>query len=213
LHATSDNTPVALTVGEQTVVGRATGGNIAALAIDSDLSSVSANDDTIPSAKATKAMGDLKLPLAGGTMTGDITLGDNTGILIPNTLTADTKYSGTTMTGTAGENVAFGNVCYMKSDGKLWKADANGTGTYPAKVIALGTISADASGTFLVLGKVRNDAWNWTIGGNIYLSTTAGDMTQTAPSATDEVIQVLGTAFPNADTILFNPSGDYITHT
>ena len=56
LQATTDDTPVALTVGEQTVVGRATGGNIVALAIDSDLSSVSANDDTIPSAKATKAM-------------------------------------------------------------------------------------------------------------------------------------------------------------
>lgn len=72
LYATTDNTPVALTVGEQTVVGRATGGNISALAIDSDLSSVSANDDTIPSAKATKAMGDLKLALAGGNMSGAI---------------------------------------------------------------------------------------------------------------------------------------------
>jgi hypothetical protein len=73
LYATTDNTPAALVVGEQTVVGRATGGNITALAIDSDLSSVSANDDTIPSAKATKAMGDSKLPLAGGTMTGKAT--------------------------------------------------------------------------------------------------------------------------------------------
>lgn len=60
LHATSDNTPVALTVGEQTVVGRVTGGNIAALSIDSDLTSVSANDDTVPSAKAVKAVTDLK---------------------------------------------------------------------------------------------------------------------------------------------------------
>lgn len=72
LQATTDDTPVALTVWEQTVVGRATGGNIVALAIDSDLSSVSASDDTVPSAKATKAMGDLKLPLAWGTMTGKV---------------------------------------------------------------------------------------------------------------------------------------------
>lgn len=62
LYATSDNTPAALTVTEQTVVGRATGGNIAALAIDADLSSVSANDDTVPSAKATKAYADLMVP-------------------------------------------------------------------------------------------------------------------------------------------------------
>ena len=61
LAADTDDTPAALTVTEQTLVGRATGGNIAAIAIDSDLSSVSDNDDTIPSAKATKAMGDLKV--------------------------------------------------------------------------------------------------------------------------------------------------------
>ena len=58
LRATTDDTPVALTVTEQTVIGRATGGNIAALAIDSDISAVSANDDTVPSAKASKAAND-----------------------------------------------------------------------------------------------------------------------------------------------------------
>ena len=79
LYATTDDTPVALTVGTNTVVGRVAGA-ITTLTVDSDLSSVSANDDTVPSAKATKAMGDLKLPLAGGTMTGDITLGDTTSI-------------------------------------------------------------------------------------------------------------------------------------
>ncbi|OQB44666.1 MAG: hypothetical protein BWY01_01727 [Synergistetes bacterium ADurb.Bin155] len=64
LKADSDNTPEALVVGEQTVVGRATGGEITALSIDSDLSSVSSADDTIPSAKATKAYADLMVPLA-----------------------------------------------------------------------------------------------------------------------------------------------------
>lgn len=67
LYATTDNTPVTLTVGEQTVIGRATGGNISALSIDSDLSSVSVNDDTVPSAKATKAALDLKIPYSGAT--------------------------------------------------------------------------------------------------------------------------------------------------
>ena len=73
LYATTDDTPVALTVGEQTVVGRVTSGAIAALAIDSDLASVSANHDTLPSAKATKAYADLMLPLAGGAVTGQTT--------------------------------------------------------------------------------------------------------------------------------------------
>lgn len=78
LKADTDNTPAALTVGEQTVVGRATGGNIAALSIDSDLSSVSANDDTIPSAKATKAALDGKManPM---TTAGDVIYGGASG--------------------------------------------------------------------------------------------------------------------------------------
>lgn len=133
--------------------------------------------------------------------------------VMPNTLTTDLTYSGQTMTATAGESLVFGDVCYAKSDGKMWKADANGTNTYPVRVMALGTINADASGTFLIQGKVRNDAWSWTIGGTLYLSTTAGSMTQTQPAATDDVIQVLGYAFPNADTIIFNPEGDIITRT
>jgi hypothetical protein len=70
LAATTDNTPAAVTIAEQKILGRATGGNITALDIDSDLSSVSANDDSVPSAKATKTALDAKLALAGGTMTG-----------------------------------------------------------------------------------------------------------------------------------------------
>jgi len=99
LYATSDNTPTALTVGEQTVVGRATGGNISALAIDSDLSSVSGSDDTLPSAKATKAALDLKANLASPTFTGTVTIpktteiqdtsADHQYVLAVNELTAD----------------------------------------------------------------------------------------------------------------------------
>ena len=59
LYATTDNTPVALTVGTNSVVGRVAG-NITTLAVDSDLTSVSASDDTVPSAKATKTALDLK---------------------------------------------------------------------------------------------------------------------------------------------------------
>jgi len=58
VYATSDNTPARLTVGEQTVVGRATGGAVAALSIDSDLAATSASDDSLPSAKAAKTYTD-----------------------------------------------------------------------------------------------------------------------------------------------------------
>jgi hypothetical protein len=51
---------------------------------------------------------------------------------------------------------------------------------------------------------VRDDTWNWTVGGAIYLSETAGALTQTAPSTTDSVVRVLGYAV-TADVIWFNP--------
>jgi hypothetical protein len=112
----------------------------------------------------------------------------------------------------AGENLVFGDVCYFKSDGKLWKSSASTAGTYPALFMALGTITANNSGMFVLNGVVRNDTWNWTVGGAIYLSTTSGSITQTQPSATDNAIQVLGIA-THADRLYFNPSVDYITHT
>ena len=215
LYATTDNTPVALTVGEQTVVGRATGGNISALSIDSDLTSVSANDDTIPSAKATKAALDAKLSLAGGTMTGDITLGENTAVVYDPALSADGKYCGITEVVTAGETVAFGNVVYFKAaDSKWWKTDADAEATAgPVKIgIVVVGGNADASITIMHRGKIREDDWNWTAGDELYLdTTTAGGLTATAPSGADDVLGIVGYA-QTADSIWFEPDNTYIVH-
>jgi len=125
--------------------------------------------------------------------------------------TSDLTADGQIVQLTAGESLVFGDVVYIKSDGKMGKADANGVTTYPATFMALGTIANDAAGDFLVMGFARNDAWAWTVGGTIYLSITAGAMTQTQPSATNDVIQVLGVA-THADRMFFKPSLDYITH-
>lgn len=110
-----------------------------------------------------------------------------------------------------GESLVPGNVVYFsESPSGVCKADANGTDTYPAIGIALETAS-DGSHDVLLFGIFYHTAWNWTAGGNVYLSTTAGELTQTQPSATDEVIQVLGIA-TDIHKIYFNPSRDYITH-
>lgn len=126
---------------------------------------------------------------------------------------ADTTASGPRVTLTAGENLAFGDAVYVKSDGKMWKTDADAEATMPVAFMALGTILADAAGSFLLPGGfVRNDAWAWTVGGAIYASGTAGGLTQTAPSAADSVTQVVGRA-THADRMFFNPSPDYVTDT
>jgi hypothetical protein len=48
----------------------------------------------------------------------------------------------------AGENVAFGDVCYLKSDGKLWIIDADAAASMPGIAMADATIAADATGYF-----------------------------------------------------------------
>lgn len=120
--------------------------------------------------------------------------------------------SGNIFLATAGENLAFGDIVYIKSDGKLWKADADASTLFPAQFMAIATISADAVGKFLHTGFARNNSWTWTVGGPVYLSTTAGGITQTAPSGSGNCIQVLGFAL-SATVISFNASPDYITHT
>ena len=125
--------------------------------------------------------------------------------------TADTTADGLKVDLVAAENLVFGEVCYINSSGKLAKADADAIATASAFFMALASISTDATGTFLHIGFVRNDAWNWTVGGLIYLSTTAGALTQTRPSATDDVIQILGVA-THADRMIFNPSLIQVEH-
>ena len=135
-----------------------------------------------------------------------------TGGVVLNPAPATTTISGTIVTLTAGENVAFGDIVYIKSDGKLWKADQSSAGKFPAQYMSTATISANATGVFCRNGIASNASWTWTVGSAnpIYLSTTGG-MTQTAPSSTGNVIQVLGHAL-SATLIDFNPSPDYITH-
>lgn len=133
----------------------------------------------------------------------------DTSIVLTSALSFDTTASGIKTTFTAGENLSFGKIGYMKSDGKIWKADADTIATAFVIVMALDAISADSSGSFLILGIARNDAWDWTIGGEIYLSTDAGELTQVAPTGTDNAVIIVGIAL-TADIMLFRPSSTII---
>ncbi len=117
---------------------------------------------------------------------------------------ADHTASGAIVSLTAGENLVFGNPCYMKSDGKMWKSDADASTTMPVMAMAGAIIAADVAGAFLLLGFARDDSWAWTIGGAIYASTTVGFFSQTAPTGTGDQIQIVGIA-THADRIFFSP--------
>ena len=142
---------------------------------------------------------------------GELPINNVAGIKLIEAPTADQTVSGFIVGMTYGESIAKGDLLYFKSDGKVYKADANGVSTYPAMGLALATASA-GSNNVLLRGVYRDDTrYAFTVGGVVYLSTTAGTETQTQPAATNDVIQVVGIA-THADRIYFNPSADYITH-
>ena len=196
LAADTDDTPAPLTIAEQTVVGRITWGNIAGLTAAQLKTMTGYLTDVV----------DDTTPQLGGSLdtnTFDINLGVDDGIFPTVAPTTDHNASGNKATLTAGENLVFGEACYIKSDGKAWKADADGTA--PAErglLIALATISADAEGVFALPSTfIRDDTWAWTVGNPIYLSATAGALTQTAPTPA----LVMGIA-THADRMYFYPT-------
>jgi hypothetical protein len=160
------------------------------------------------------------LQLSGGTMTGNITLGENASIALDPAGSADGKWTGITVTGTSGYSQAFGDVVYLDPTDSRWEAcdansaagaDGDARGTLGMVVVA----GTDGNAcTILLNGIIRADAKfpTLTINGKIFVSETAGAITQTAPTTTDAVIRVVGAAL-TADEIQFAPSSDYATHT
>lgn len=124
-----------------------------------------------------------------------------------NPIPLDTKASGRTIKLTAHANVALGDVCYINADSEAQIADASVIATGTALFMAIATITADNVGEFISWGVVRNDAWTWTPGGWIFLTitgTTGNTLSQTKPTATNEVVQIVGVAL-HADRLLFDP--------
>lgn len=80
---------------------------------------------------------------------------------------------------------------------QVYQADADGSGTYPAIGIVTTAVSSGGSARWITQGCVRNNSWSWTPGGKIYLSTTAGGLTQTQPTG-DAYVQVVGVAMTSA---------------
>ncbi len=120
------------------------------------------------------------------------------------TLATDLTYNGTDIRGiNAGATIAAMEAVYYDFTAGEWLlADANGTGTYPAHGLAAAASTDGAALTVITSGFVRNDAWNWSAG-PIYISTTAGGLTQTAPSTEDDIVQPVGWA-KSADIAYFH---------
>lgn len=188
LYATSDNTPAALTVTEQTVVGRITSGNIAALSV----------------AQLQALVLSTALP-------------ENSSLIFDAALSADGKYQGWVTSGyAAGATLAFGDIVYLQTADSRWElagADNEAVGCNFLLGICVLAAAGDGSATTVLLyGMVRADTAfpAITIGAPVYLGTTAGDIVTTAPSGTTDVVRVVGHGL-DANSILFKPDNDWIT--
>jgi len=109
---------------------------------------------------------------------------------------------------TAGENVAPGNVCYLKpADGKMWKAQANAEATTKGTLgLALETKSAEAACLFLLNGYYTTTGLT---AGDIFLSdTAAGGILTTAPDSDGDQVRIIG--MNESTTVLhFDPDRIY----
>ena len=145
---------------------------------------------------------------------GGLTLSEAASVSIGTPLLASTDH---TYSGMSAEMLAGGAigaqdlVCIHTTTSEVVVADASAVGTARAIGIAPAAISDTATGTVLLQGFIRDDSWNWTTGGVLYNSETAGDLTQTAPTTDGAFVQVVGIAL-SPDVAYINPSLDIIEH-
>ena len=110
-----------------------------------------------------------------------------------------------------GGSTTQGELCYLKSDGEWAAADADATGTAGGVLLALalGT-DPDADG-MLLRGMFTLDHDPGTIADELYVSTTAGDITGTVPTGSGDIVRVVGYCLDSTNgQIWFNPSNDFI---
>lgn len=90
----------------------------------------------------------------------------------------------------AGATISQFQAVYMGSGGTWLLADADGSGTRQCRGLAAAAGTNGNPMNVLENGIARNDAWTWTPGGDIYLTTTAGTISQTAPASAADVRRV-----------------------
>jgi hypothetical protein len=120
-----------------------------------------------------------------------------------------------TTNGYYGEAVIFGgggsstqySVYYWRNTSSWDLTDADAAGTSKG-LLGIATGSEFNRG-MLLRGYIYNSSWNWTVGATLYLSTTAGAITETQPTGSADIVRVVGYAI-SADLIYFNPSQEWI---
>lgn len=135
-------------------------------------------------------------------LTSDALINDN--LLLIKTDPANLKYSGIAIEANVSNNsIGVGVAMYLNSTGSYQEAGA--AEAVANKCYAISLESGTGSKKLLLQGVLKNTSWNFTAGDKIFLSTTLGDISNTAPNLSGEIVQIIGFAL-STDTIYFNPS-------
>ena len=133
-----------------------------------------------------------------------ITLADEGQLIFGDTApSADHKATGVVVSIASGESVTAFNAVYIRSDGEVAPADADAATSMPAIGVALESKSDGQATKILISGVLRDDTYNFTPGADLFIGTTAGEITATAPSGSGDTVQKIGVAL-TADSIYVN---------
>jgi hypothetical protein len=115
---------------------------------------------------------------------------------------------------TGAEVTPFSPV-YVDGNNEVQEANATAIGTMPCIGVSMNTsnVAADNDIEVMLLGLIRHDSFTdfGAAGAPVFVSTTVGTMTTTAPSGTDDVVQIVGHSIAE-DLLFVQPSLTYITH-
>ena len=100
---------------------------------------------------------------------------------------------------------------YLASNGAWVNTDADGEGSASGMIgYALG--SSSATNGVMLQGIIYKQSHGFTTGAPLFLSTTAGAMTNTAPTGSGDIIRVVGYAI-GSNQIYFDPAKTWVEKT
>lgn len=163
-------------------------------------------DATVPAVLGTAAVGSAATAARRDHVhSAELTLADGKSVELKKALGTDHTGSGITTTLTAHETTTLFQVGFINGSGEVALSDSDAASTMPVRAMAMAGINAGAAGVYMLKGFVIDASWSWTVGGILYASGTPGAMTQTAPTGTGKIVQVIGVAI-TATIVYFDPS-------
>ncbi len=194
----------------------------------SDLSHIIAFNDNpdLASGKSVKKIEASKIVFTTGsrsisgslTIEGNISASGNLEVTtnkLVKTSNTDHSYQGDVVFFGGTTSMTQGNLYYFNSSGNWVQADADAEASSGGCLLAIALGAASDTNGMLLRGIYTMDAsaidGSEATGDELYVSTTAGNVTNTAPSGNGDIVRIIGYCLDGTNgQIWFNPSNDFI---